>query len=104
MLKSVPLLLVGDIVERFTLMEVFQVLSKLLDAVSHELFVLLSAMGSQKHVWKRPQFTFLNERFLLEDIEDSTADHSFFESGDKVILLYGRSSANVHEHGRFLHF
>ena len=103
-LISVSLLFVSDIGKRFSIAEILQVFDKLVNAVAHELFVLLSAMRSDQDVWERPKFALLDKRLLLENVEDSTCNYSFFESFCEVIFLNGWASSNVHEYGGLLHF
>ena len=86
------------------MVEILQILSELLDAVSHEFFILLGAVRRDKDIWEVPELGFIREGLDFEDVEDGAADDTFFESLGQILLMHSGSSANIHENGCFLHF
>jgi len=102
-LNSVTFLLVGQIFQWLSFVEILKVLRELVNAIGHELFVLLSTVGSDQNVWKIPQLTLCVKWLNFEHIKDCTSDNAFFQSFSEILFVHCWSSTNIHKHSSFLH-
>jgi hypothetical protein len=97
------LLLISHVHEFFSFNEVGKIFGELVNAVGHEIFILLSAMRGNENVFHGPERVILRKWLNLEDIKDGSSDLFILEGNDKIFFLNSWSSTNVHENRCWLH-